>query len=41
VATIPAADSPVRSRLPDRIEELEKRVTRIEGELGRLLDALE
>jgi uncharacterized protein YceH (UPF0502 family) len=41
VASIPAIDSPARSRLVDRIEELEKRVTRIEGELGRLLDALE
>jgi uncharacterized protein YceH (UPF0502 family) len=41
VASIPATDSPVRSRLADRIEELEKRVTQIEGELGRLLDALE
>jgi uncharacterized protein YceH (UPF0502 family) len=41
VASIPAIDSPARSRLVDRIEELEKRVTQIEGELGRLLDALE
>lgn len=41
MATIPAADSPARSRLVDRIEELEERVTQIEGELGRLLDALE
>jgi len=41
VASNPATESPVRSRLVDRIEELEDRVAHIEGELRRLLEALE
>ncbi len=41
VAANRAVDSPVRSPLVDRIEELEERVAQIEGELGRVLDALE
>jgi len=41
VASISATDSPVRSPLVDRIEELEKRVADIEGELERLLEGLE
>lgn len=40
-ASLPPTETPVRSRLLDRIEELENRVTQIERELGRLLDALD
>jgi uncharacterized protein YceH (UPF0502 family) len=40
-ASVPTTETAVRSRLIDRIEELENRVTQIERELGRLLDALE
>ena len=40
-ASVPPTETPVRSRLLDRIEELENRVTQIERELGRLLDALD
>jgi len=39
-ASIPAPDAPARSRLVDRIEELEDRVARLEEELGRLRDRL-
>jgi uncharacterized protein YceH (UPF0502 family) len=37
----PAVASPARAQLMDRIEELEDRVTHLEGEVGRLLDLLE
>ena len=39
-ASIPATDSPTRSRFVDRIEELEDRVAHLERELGRVLDVL-